>query len=266
MAFPTRESVTATQFSTASTTHNVSMPGTVSSGDLLFIIFSIEGDTTFTTPSGWTSEYVTDVNSGGGVTQGRGALYSRVADGTEGSTTVNVATGSAAEACAQTYRLSSWFGSAAGIEAATPVTTTTTNSPNPPSFSPSWGAEDTMWIPVVHSADDDEDATSAPTNYINLVSTISGAGTNNGCGIGSATRNLNASSEDPGTFSLTASEAVATSTIAVRPAAGGGPSSEPYYLGGNPLRRQPRGFGWARQQSGLLIPAYSERIGQREAA
>jgi len=143
VAFPTRESVTETQFSTASTTHNVSMPATVDAGDLLIVIISIKdsASNTFTTPSGWTA--IANDDNAPFVHQG---IFAKDADGTEDSTTVNFATSSAATGCAQCYRISGWGGTlASDLEAGTYGPHGGT-APNPPSLTPTGGAKDYLWM------------------------------------------------------------------------------------------------------------------------
>ena len=82
---------------------------------------------------------------------------------------------------------------------------------NPPNLIPTPGAKDYLWIvAVVHDAQ--VVATEAPTNFINLV-TDSAPGSG-GCSWSWATRELNASSLDPGTFTSNVEQYVAF-TIAV---------------------------------------------------
>ncbi|NIA67782.1 hypothetical protein HBA54_04190 [Pelagibius litoralis] len=223
MAFPSTSNPTTSAFGTDTTTHNVSMPGTVNSGDLLITCFApyMTSSDSITTPAGWTlldsaSHTITGIN------QIFAAWYAKVADGTEGGGTVNFATSVAATAAAQTYRVTDWFGSISGVEVAASAVTSGGTAPNPPSLSPSWGAEDTLWITGGGAGDDDVAWTGAPTNYSNLTSVISGGGTDNGCSVGTARRELNSSTQDPSSFTLAANEGFVVQTLAVRPAAAAG--------------------------------------------
>lgn len=88
-----------------------------------------------------------------------------------------------------------------------------------PNLAPSWGAEDTLWIPVGLKARADNAVTAFPTNYndnqaTHTVSTGSGGHTNAIC-----TRNLNATSDNPGVYTCASTRAAIGLTIGIRPAA-----------------------------------------------
>lgn len=85
-----------------------------------------------------------------------------------------------------------------------------TNS-NPPSLSPSVGTKDHKWI-ATRSGDSTVVATVAPTNYSNLQTRA--AGGTGGASTNTAERDLNGSTEDPGTFT-SASEQWVCWTLAV---------------------------------------------------
>jgi len=128
MAFPTLESVTESSFDSASTTHNVSMPASVSSDDLLLMFFSPLDQPTVTTPSGWT---LLDSDE---MIQGTAALYffGKKATGTEGGTTVNVGTDVSCTAAAQVYHITGWGGTlASDIDSASDEYSD--SNPDPPS-------------------------------------------------------------------------------------------------------------------------------------
>ena len=214
MASPTIESVTATAFSASSTTHNVNMPASVTAGWLLIMGFGFSTDTTVTTPTDWSivSAKVTDT-----ATQ---IIFGKDADGTEGGTTVNVATGASRAAAAQVYAISGWNGTLAsdvtdGGGASSGGAAD--NAPNPPSVAWGWGALDELILAFAH-ATAASTFSSAPTNYTNLTTTqASSAGSANW--MASARRSLTAtaSPENPGTFTLSASELWVANTIAIRP-------------------------------------------------
>lgn len=90
-------------------------------------------------------------------------------------------------------------------------------NPNPPSVTPSWGAHAAN-IFLVYAARDDSVAntiTAYPTNY-STAQADSNAITSAGNMGGAARINANVSPEDPGTFTISASETWAAFTVAVR--------------------------------------------------
>lgn len=93
-------------------------------------------------------------------------------------------------------------------------------NPDPPSLTPSWGAEDTLWIAMVSADHGDTTVDAFPTNYGNGTSQNSGGA--NGAALGVARRELNATSDNPGTFTLSVSEQWTTQILAIRPAPAGG--------------------------------------------
>jgi hypothetical protein len=186
------------------------MPSTVNTGDLLLIAYGGIAPKTYTDPIGWTV-----LDSGG-----RRRTYVKVADGTEGGTTVDIVSTVGENAAAQAIRISSWEGTLASVEIGTNATGLSTN-PDPPSLTASWGAEDNLWLAISTGYDDDADYTIAPTNYLGLTSTKTGAGFNASAEVGSSYRQLNAATENPSTYTLSTGEAWNANTIVVRPQSGG---------------------------------------------
>ena len=108
---------------------------------------------------------------------------------------------------------------------ATVMASTATPPADPASLSPSWGASDTLWIAVGSSGCTAIAGTwtamaSAPTNYTDYQSTSpTDTSVIGDFGLAVAFRQLNAASEDTGTFTQDTSNArSAALTIAVRPA------------------------------------------------
>jgi hypothetical protein len=227
VAFPTVESITESSFASQGTSHNVSMPATVDAGDLLLMYFTAgsgSGSATFGGASGWTQLYL--VNGG---SNKAGTLYAKDADGTEGGTTVAVTISDAREACAQVYRISGWGGTlGTDVDVGTAVNQGTT-TPDPPSVTAGWGSDDNLFIAVCHVGDDGEVGTAAPTNYSSLTSTTAGGSTNNDASTISARRELAASSDDPGTFTIDQTGACGINTTVVKPGAAP-PASGPSML------------------------------------
>ena len=144
-AYPVVESITESTFP-ETTSHLVVMPATVATGNLLIMLFSNDGTTACATPAGWTSL------AASGATADRFTIFTKVSDGTEGGTTVNVTTGATNEhAVAQVFRISgSYSNSLADIEIGSWVLGTVTN-PDPPSLTASWGAGRNLFIAVCNT-------------------------------------------------------------------------------------------------------------------
>ena len=210
MAYPIVESVTETGFSGSSTTHNVDMPAIVNAGDLLFILFCAKTYVPVN-PSGWTELFTGTL----GTCNTKG--FVKVAAGTEGGGTVNVTTPTGTNAAAQTYRITSWYGTLAGVEDGVPATPGGSDSPNPPSLTVSWGSKENLWLAVFGGTDDDVEASSGPTDYTDLISTVSGGGTDDGAEVGSARREYTSDTDNPGVFTLPESESWVANTISIRP-------------------------------------------------
>lgn len=92
----------------------------------------------------------------------------------------------------------------------------TSAAPDPASLTPSWGSAKTLWIAAC-GYDSNPTVTVYPTNYTSNQSNAF-ADNANGAGIGYATRELEAASENPGAFTLSFSDQWSAVTLAVRPA------------------------------------------------
>jgi hypothetical protein len=230
MAFPSAGTPVAKAFSTSVTSMAITMPGTVNSGDLLLSFVHVRNAGTWTKPSGWSE--IPKIG-GGNLSQAAGGSvgkfdgFYKIADGTEAGTTPTYTASTGTTAEWHTIRVTSWHGTTPP-EGAT-ASGDATNA-NPPSASPSWGSDDNLFIAVAGNSATGETTgfTAAPTNYGALQSngTSSGGSTVN---IASATRQLAASSDDPGTFTPNSNRFWAAATVVVRPAAGGAAATWPGY-------------------------------------
>jgi hypothetical protein len=213
--FPTISDTLTQNFSTAATSHNVTMPSTVNSGDLLMVLITNDHASggTVGTPTGWTQKASSTQNN-----QVRASVYVKVADGTEDGTNVDFTTSVAEEAAVQVYRIQSgeWSGSTAGVEVSTASGVTGSTTPNPSSLNPgAWATENTLWIAYAGGSSYDG-VTTYPTNYSGGVHNQTNTGTG-GASTASAWRESAASSEDPGSFTMTSSEDGVAFTIGIRP-------------------------------------------------
>ena len=197
---------------TAGNTRNVTLPGSLVSGDLLVMcIASHRADTAFTAPSGWTQLFNQLVGSvGNGITL---ACFHKVSNGAEGASVAVPSTG-VGRAAAIVYRFWDYSGTP---EASTPATGTA-SMPNSPSLSPTWESDGAMFLSAA--------ATSAPrtvnaypasySNGTTAVTTNSGPTSLTDIRCSGAEAALNAATEDPGAYTLDANaEYWVAATIAV---------------------------------------------------
>jgi hypothetical protein len=211
VAFPV---VAGTNTSTqaSSTSHTVNLPASIAAGDLLIIFFGYNNTADdVTTPSGWT-QFFNDVN---GI---RFYGFYKVADGGEGAT-VTISSSTSGASRHASYRIT-------GYQSVPEATTSTGASatPDPPNLTPSWGAADTLWLASTHCANSTTDL-AAPTNYGSIVQSA----IQNSAQVGVAQRNLNAASDNPGTFTGATNSLWVAATVGVRPTAGGAAAKAKYY-------------------------------------
>lgn len=209
MAFPTVASVTPSIFDVDATSHLVAMPATVEAGDLLVSYFTNDTAATVATPTDW--DFRSSQFSGSAA---RLSSYVKLAVGTEGGTTVDHVTSTAEQGTAQVYRIpaASWSGVLADVVVTTLGGAGTT--PNPPLLSPAAGAQDYLWI-AAEGHDVNTAVTAYPASYTDGTSTL--GGTTSGTGMGTARRELNAASEDPGNFTIAVFRGWIAHTLAVPP-------------------------------------------------
>lgn len=226
MASPADAERNTTGVATAADPWTVNLPGSISAGDLLIVYCHRAANTSMTVPAGWTA--VPDIDGGtiSNIAGGGGdwcTVIYREADGSEGAT-LSVDMAATAKGCALAWRITGAEDPATQAPQGQLFTTgtATANSCNPPSLTPTGGSKDYLWLAIGHGDGESPSAfTAAPTNYSNFINTNSGTGgtpgTNNVVGGGS--RQLTASSEDPGVFTHTAlANGYTGITIAVHPA------------------------------------------------
>lgn len=169
-----------------------------------------------TVPAGWTALYN---QAGGGNLRVCAGIY-KVASGSEGAS-VTVTWSRAVTIAAVAFQVSGYTGTPVDGTLATGSST----APNPPSLTSGFGSVDTLWLAI--AGDMGGSLPSAiPANY-SSVGTSTGTGPNPESYLAVASRNLNASSEDPGTFTISSAQwganTVAIQGVAV--ASGDGSSS-----------------------------------------
>ncbi len=163
MAFPNVAATNISKEASNTTSHVVSLPASVASGDLLIVIVALDsfnGTNSFTWPSPWVE--ILDVEHSGGniVSVTVGYL---IASG--GETSVTVTSTHSDHSTHIAYRIDAWHGTTAPEVASTDGSSQT---PDPPSLNPTgWGTEDTLWIAGigVDRPTTSHPTTADPTNY-----------------------------------------------------------------------------------------------------
>ena len=189
--------------SAATTSHTVTMPSGVTVGDLLVIFYASDGvpGGAPSTPSGWTKVAERVEDSGAAIV--RMVIFSKIATGAD----TFVATSSSSVAHSYTvYRILT-----EGTLQVEALVDGVSANPNPPSLTPSGGSRKYMWITAIvwQSAV----FTSYPTNY----SSNQQSNTAVSYDVASATYNLETATQDPGTFTLGASDEWIAATVAIEP-------------------------------------------------
>jgi len=194
---PTGISVDTQSSNSPTSSFNVEMPSTVNEGDLLIIISSVTGGSV----AGWTWYSSTP------------HVLAKVATGSEGGTTVTLSTFSSWPFAVQVIHITDWHGSLDGF-AIGGITIGSNNSPNPGSLTFPWGSLPTLVLSMYVADYDVFEGTvshnGVPSGYGSGASADAtedmGDGVTYGMILGSAQRQVTgASSENPGTFSLSAS-------------------------------------------------------------
>ncbi|MEN8615415.1 hypothetical protein ABFB09_09145 [Dehalogenimonas sp. THU2] len=206
---PTKGTTTNSYNPDSLSTHSITMPSGVESGDMLIVLvtvnYSVAG-ITLTFPAGWNQIYAENVG-GANVS---GYAYYKVSDGSEGaSISVNAST-----SCllgSQAYRIDN----GGGIPTATISTTGSPGtSPNPPSHTA--GTNDNVWLAVTHYQNPSYNVTGYPSGYTSISQGLGGSPAAS-IKVASGYKTSTNYTEDPGAFSATGSINFVTTTIAIGP-------------------------------------------------
>ena len=205
-AFP---DVQATNNSTGSgTSHTVSLPSGISVGDLLVCFFATDGDNTITNWGGFT-----EIHSASNGTAASLHVAYKIA---VGSDTLTVTTSSSEVSAHITYRITGH--DTVQMPEASTGAQATTQYPDPDSLDPTGDAKDFLWIAVMGN---DRTATTTvyPTNFDDD-QVANSEGSNGGCNVAACTYSNNATTMNPGQFTMSAVEQWCAVTVAVHPPAG----------------------------------------------
>lgn len=187
MAFPAIQT-TSSGSATSSTSFSITLPSSISAGDLLICIATCSGNVTMSGSAGWTQA------NGAAYTYDSALYTSSVFYKTAaGSDTLTVTTGALSHITYICFRVTGQ-GSGFYMAQSNPY-----QSINPPNLNPGVGAKDFLWIAAETHSSGTGATTAAPSSYTSSVSRSPGIAY-----LSSGYRELNASSEDPGAFSGTA--------------------------------------------------------------
>lgn len=193
-------------------------PTNLASGDLIVALMGIDGSRSVTFPTGWTVDLL-DVPGSAQMH----AVARKISDGTEsGNFTVSL-NGNERGGWA-VLRITGWHGTT--VPEITSSDHATNANPDPPSISPSWGAEPgTLFIATFAADNGGWTMDAVPTGYTSGGAQVSSFGGGD-AGMGYAYRSASVATENPGTFTIsTATNNWVARTIAIRPAAAGGPTT-----------------------------------------
>lgn len=212
--FPQVEA-TATSTTTSSlTTHTIDTPAGVVSGDLLIAFIGLENltRTGLAQFSAWSDGFIEikDKTTGGTAGASVGVAY-KFSDGTEGAN-ISVDSVDAERAAHCMYRISS--ASLASAPEITSGASASSSAPDPDNLVPVLLTRDYLWMALAAFNKIAAAITGFPTNYGSNQVNI---GQFSGATVGVATRELAAAAEDPGVFTMDASEIWQAFTLAVTP-------------------------------------------------
>jgi len=188
---------TATSTRSTGTDHSVTMPGGIVAGEILLVFASFEGTTGITVPGDWTVQSNT-LNAPGI----RLLVVSKIAAGSDTLTLTSAASTSSAHAA---YRA---FSNDNTLRITTATGTSTT--PNPPSLN-NGASQKFLWFAAFAGDSSSATVTSYPANYTtNQLTAHRGRAL-----LAVATRNNEIGTEDPGVFTIPASDRWACATVSI---------------------------------------------------
>ena len=211
MAFPSVAGTPVGTADTSSTSFTVALPSGIVAGELLFIFMAGDGIGLVTQSSGPTFTQIDTAVNGIAV---QGECWARLATGGEGNPVFSNV--NSQDVACVAIRVT-----AHGVtDVATDITKGTAATgadaaPNPPNCNPG-SVKDFLWLEYFAADDDDDTATYESANYTQVLQQQSASSTSS-CLVAVASRQLAASSENPGVMAMAASEEWVAQTIAIRP-------------------------------------------------
>ncbi len=194
MASPTIVQSTSSEDDDEGTSHVVSIPASLTTGNLLVLLFVHRADGTVTWPEGYT-KFGSDLQRG--ETDPTLSTAWREVAGAEG-TTITVTTSSGAKSVHIVYEITAMIDPDTQPPERSTGATGSTGAIDPDSLSPTGGSKDYLWLEFGGQRNSNS-ADGASTNFANLIAKESTATNSVNCA--SADRANTATSEDPGVMS-----------------------------------------------------------------
>ena len=213
MAAPGFEGSRLTQaFSTDATSFVVNLPATVFSGNLLILAAGSENPSQTQVPAGWT-ELANIVSGQGGI-----QIYTKLADGTEGGTTVTLTTaGAGGQLATIVDQINNFSGTIATDIDISAAQFAFPNTVDPNAVTASWGSDENLFIPY-HGGGQSGLAVAWSAFSSSYGNTVQITTTDNGSAyIGSCARALTADTDDPGAWTGTGNGQGYTYTLVLKP-------------------------------------------------
>ena len=216
MAFPAIGNTNTTNGTTATTTPVVNLPTGIVAGNLLLVLIRVAVAGAIGWPGGWT-ELFDDASD---ASDDQTAMAWRKADGTEGAT-ITLSSGNGKFA-ALSWRITGAEDPTVQPPQFATLAVGTSVNPNPGLLTPTGGAKDYLWLAVGGwEGEQTSPPGTFPANYtLNQIGANSGAAAaiTTNCRVAGAGQQLNAASEDPGTYTISVSDDWTATTVAIHPA------------------------------------------------
>ena len=261
MAFPSVKSSATSTEASPTTTHSVTLPASIASGDLIWVQANSGSIETITGPAGFTEKFNQD-------SDGSLSVFAKVADGTESSTTISWTTGTTTISATIAKIIEDWAGALSGLEIESPGDTTSSHILTFPTITASWGSDDNLFIIFSALGRDARTVSTWPTGYVDNRTVIdSGGGTSGTVGI-FASRDLASDTDSPSDLLLNSGSGNAIETVAVVRPVISGPSittiaPDPATTGAEltftgTTFEAVQGTGGATQEQGAVVVALTE--------
>lgn len=219
MASPVDADRAATSVSTAvASPQNINLPGSISAGDLLVMLIRTPGAVSITTPSGWTALVNNNTSDASDDTT---SIYYKKATGSEGATQ-SVAFSGSTKVAAVVWRITGAEDPATQAPEVSTTATGTSTVPDPTTVTPTGGSKDYLFLWLGGwEGEQTSPPSSDMTNYVNETgaSTGTGGAVTTNCGVGGASRQLTASSENPPVWAISVSDNWSAWAVAIHPPA-----------------------------------------------